>query len=133
MATPLHMKSLPATLKLHIPPQQTSVARDVVEEGKAAQNLEVFGQMPLINNGPLIQLVLVQKAQVLTLIVHQFLSNSFDLAGAIQIKRIQQPVGRYNDTGHQFRAEGIPLVLVCLSARFQQMCKLGDLFVIFTL
>jgi hypothetical protein len=53
-STPPHMTSLAGTLKLHVTPLLTSAARDVVEEGEAAQNLKVFGQMPLIDNGPLI-------------------------------------------------------------------------------
>ncbi len=61
----------------------------MVEEGEAAQNLEVLGQMPLIDNGLLIWLVLVQKGQVLAQIGHEFLSHPFDLAGAIRIERIQ--------------------------------------------
>jgi hypothetical protein len=79
------MTSLAGALKLHVPPLLTSGARDVVEESEAAQNLKVIGQMPLIDNGPLIWLVLVQKCQVLAQIGHQFLSHPLDLAGAIRI------------------------------------------------
>jgi hypothetical protein len=70
-ATPPHMASLAGALKLHVPRLLTSGPRDVVEEGESAQNLKVFRQMPLIDNGPLIWLVLVQKCQALAQIGHQ--------------------------------------------------------------
>ena len=79
------MTTLAGALKLHVPAMLTSGARDVVEHGEAAHNLEVFGQMPLIDNGPLSWLVLVQKCLVLAQIGHQFLSHPLDLAGAIRI------------------------------------------------
>jgi hypothetical protein len=76
--------------------------------------------MPLIHNGLLNWLVLLQKAEVLTLILSDVLDHSIELAGSLRIKRIQQPVGWHNDPRHQFLAE-LPLVVCLIPARRHKM------------
>ena len=67
-AAPPHMTCLARTLKLQIPPLLSCVALDNVDDGKVAYHLQVFRNMPRIDNGFPSWLVLLEKGVVITLI-----------------------------------------------------------------
>ena len=110
------MTCLARTLKLQIPPLLSCVTLDNVDDGKVAHHLEVFRNMPRIDNGLPSWLVLLEKGVVITLILPEVLDQAIALAGSLRVDLVHQPVGRDHNLRYIFLAE-LPHVLFFFPAR----------------